>query len=160
MTDLLTTGKPQQLGDWMLRLVTSRLGILHTVQPVWQCSKKALGLALSWLRSQIRAFSRVPRECEARKSDRVRVDKPLSWKQFHIQPTAQSKNPDAVKLVFKDHPRDLHKVMSIHRWSLYAGSITWNLYPWCPIKCGLYEQVVFVYRWSFEQVGPYKHSES
>ena len=28
----------------------------------------------------------------------------------------------------KDHPRDQHGVL-IHRWSLYAGSITWKVYP-------------------------------
>ncbi len=39
----------------------------------------------------------------------------------------------------------------IHRWSLYAGSITWKACPWGPVKCGLckyrvgglYVQVVF-----------------
>ena len=28
-----------------------------------------------------------------------------------------------VKLVYKDHPRDQHNVVLIHRWSLYTGSI-------------------------------------
>ncbi len=41
------------------------------------------------------------------------------------------------------------------RWSLYAGSITWKVYPWRPAKCGLYKQVVFIYRWSWEQVWLY-----
>ena len=31
----------------------------------------------------------------------------------------------------------------IHRWSLYAGSITWKVYLWGFVKCGLYKQVVF-----------------
>ena len=33
------------------------------------------------------------------------------------------KTPSTVKLVYKDHPRDQQ---NIHRWSLYADSITWN----------------------------------
>ncbi len=45
--------------------------------------------------------------------------------------------------VYKDHPRDQQNVVLIHRWSLYAGSITWEVYPWGPVKCGLYKQVVF-----------------
>ncbi len=40
----------------------------------------------------------------------------------------------------------------IHRWSLYAGSIAWKVYLWVLVKCGLYKQVVFIYRWSLEQV--------
>ncbi len=52
---------------------------------------------------------------------------------------------NTVKRVHKDHPAIL-----IHRWSLYAGSITWKVYPWGPVKCGLYKQVVFIYRWSLE----------
>ncbi len=31
----------------------------------------------------------------------------------------------------------------IHRWSLYVGSITWKVYLWGPVKCGLYKQVAF-----------------
>ncbi len=31
----------------------------------------------------------------------------------------------------------------------------WKVYTWGPIKCGLYKQVVFIYRWSLEQVGLY-----
>ena len=31
----------------------------------------------------------------------------------------------------------------------------YKLYPWGPIKCGLYKQVVFIYRWSVEEVGLY-----
>ncbi len=57
-----------------------------------------------------------------------------------------------VKLVYKDHPRDQQNVVLIHRWSLYAGSITWKGYTWGPVNCGLYKQVVFIYRWSLEQV--------
>ncbi len=37
-------------------------------------------------------------------------------------------------------------------WSLYAGSITWKLYLWGLVKCGLYNEVVFIYRWSLEQL--------
>ncbi len=57
-----------------------------------------------------------------------------------------------VKLVYKDHPRDQQNVVLIHRWSLYARSIVWKVYTWGPVKCGLYKQVVFIYRWSLEQV--------
>ncbi len=35
-------------------------------------------------------------------------------------------------------------MVPIHRSSLYAGSITWKIYPWEPVKCGLYKQVVFI----------------
>ncbi len=36
----------------------------------------------------------------------------------------------------------------IHRWSLYAGLITWKSYPLGPVKCKcLYEQVIST--WSF-----------
>ncbi len=60
-----------------------------------------------------------------------------------------------VKLVYKDHPRDQLNVVLIHRWSLYAGSMTWEVYPWGPVKCDLHKQVVFIYRWSLEQVQLY-----
>ena len=30
----------------------------------------------------------------------------------------------------------------IHRWSLCTGSITWKIYSWEPVKCGLYKQVI------------------
>ena len=42
----------------------------------------------------------------------------------------------------------------IHRWSLYVGLITWKIYryTWGPVKCCIYQQVVFIYRWSLEQV--------
>ncbi len=43
----------------------------------------------------------------------------------------------------------------MHRWSLYAGSITWKAYHCGPVKCCLYKQVVPLYRWSFEQVWVY-----
>ncbi len=53
-----------------------------------------------------------------------------------------------VKLVFKDHPREQQNVVLTHRWSLYAGSVILNvLHLWGPVKCGLYNQVVFIYRW-------------
>ena len=57
-----------------------------------------------------------------------------------------------VKLVYKDHPRDQQSVVLIHMWSLYAGSTVQKVYTWGPVKCGLYKQVVFIYRWSLEQV--------
>ena len=60
-----------------------------------------------------------------------------------------------MKLVYKDHPRDQQTVVLIHRWSLYAGSITWKVYPWGLVKCSLYKQVVFIYRWSLDQVRLY-----
>ncbi len=47
-----------------------------------------------------------------------------------------------VKLVYKDHPKDQQNMVLIHGWSLYAGSIAWKVYPWGPVKCGLYKQVV------------------
>ncbi len=49
-----------------------------------------------------------------------------------------------VKLVYKDRLRDQQNVVLIHRWSLYVGSITWKIYPWGPVQCGLYKQVVFI----------------
>ena len=55
-----------------------------------------------------------------------------------------------VKLVYKDHRRDQHNLVLIYRWSLKAGSITWKVYPWGCIHCGLYKQVVFIYTWSLE----------
>ncbi len=36
----------------------------------------------------------------------------------------------------------------IHRWSLYAGSIAWEVVPlhaWEPVEYGLYKQVAFIY---------------
>ncbi len=57
-----------------------------------------------------------------------------------------------VKLVYKDHPKDQQNVVLIYRWSLYAGSIAWKLYTWGTVKGGLYKQVVFLFRWSLEQV--------
>ena len=57
-----------------------------------------------------------------------------------------------MKLVHADHPKGQQNVVLTHRWSLYTGSITWKVYPWEPVKCGLYKQVVFIYRWSLEQV--------
>ncbi len=47
-----------------------------------------------------------------------------------------------MELMAKDHPRDQHNVVLTHRWSLDTGSITWKIYLWGPIKCGLYMQVV------------------
>ena len=40
----------------------------------------------------------------------------------------------------------------IHMWFLYTDSIAWEVYTWGLIKCGLYKRVVFIYRWSLEQV--------
>ena len=34
-----------------------------------------------------------------------------------------------MKLVYKGLPRDLQNVILIYRWSLYAGSIPWKIYP-------------------------------
>ncbi len=62
------------------------------------------------------------------------------------------KNKITAKLVYKAHPRDLEIVVLIHRWSLYTGSITWKVYPWRCVKCGLYKQVVFRYWWYLGQV--------
>ncbi len=31
------------------------------------------------------------------------------------------------ELVYKDHPREKPNVVLRHRWSLYAGSVTWNV---------------------------------
>ncbi len=45
-----------------------------------------------------------------------------------------------------DHPRDQENVVLIHRCFLYAGSITWKVYLWWAVECGLYKQVVFIYR--------------
>ncbi len=53
----------------------------------------------------------------------------------------------------------------IHRWSLYAGSIAWELYTWGPVKYGLYKTVGLyiqvVFRAGFTvYVTHYFHSES
>ena len=45
-----------------------------------------------------------------------------------------------VKPAYKDHTKDQETVVLIHRWSLYAGSITGEVYHWEPVKCGLYKQ--------------------
>ncbi len=55
----------------------------------------------------------------------------------------------------EDHLSDQQHVLPIHRWSLYTGSITWKVYTGGPTKCGLYKEVVFIYRWSLEQVSVY-----
>ncbi len=35
------------------------------------------------------------------------------------------------------------KMWSIYTvWSLYTGSIAWNVYLWGPVKCGVYKQGV------------------
>ena len=58
-----------------------------------------------------------------------------------------------LKLVYKDHPRDQQTMVLLHRcFFLYISSTTWKLYSWRPVKCGLYGQVVFIYRWSLKQV--------
>ena len=46
------------------------------------------------------------------------------------------KYTSTVKLVSKDHHRD---PQVIHRCPLYAGSVTWKVYPWGPVNCGLYQ---------------------
>ncbi len=48
-------------------------------------------------------------------------------------------------------------IMLILGCLLYAGSTTWKVYPWGLVKCGLYKQVVFIYRWSLEQVRLYMY---
>ncbi len=62
-----------------------------------------------------------------------------------------------VKLVCKDHTRDQPNVVLIHRWSLYASLTKRKVYLWRPMKCGLYKQVVFIYRWSLEEVRLYMY---
>ncbi len=42
-----------------------------------------------------------------------------------------------VKLVYKHHPREQENVVLIYTWSLYAGCITWKVYPWGPANCAL-----------------------
>ena len=53
-----------------------------------------------------------------------------------------------VKFVYKDHPSNQHNVVIIHksRRSLYTGSMSRKVYLCGPIKCGIYKQVVFIYR--------------
>ncbi len=40
-------------------------------------------------------------------------------------------------------------------WTLYTGGLFMQVQqyrkytPWGPVKCGLFKQVVFIYRWSF-----------
>ncbi len=36
-----------------------------------------------------------------------------------------------------------------------AGSITWKVLLWGHVQCGLYMQMVFIYRWSLHQVSLY-----
>ncbi len=49
---------------------------------------------------------------------------------------------NTVNLVYKDHHWDQKiSVILIHRWSLYASSITWKVYTWGP-------NVMFISRWS------------
>ncbi len=50
---------------------------------------------------------------------------------------------DTVKLVYKDHPRDQQNVVLIRAWKAYTRGT---------VQCGLYKQVVFIYRWSLEEV--------
>ncbi len=59
---------------------------------------------------------------------------------------------NTAKLVYKDYPRDQQNMVRIHRWSLYASSITWKIYSWRPVECGLDRRMVFIYKWSLEQV--------
>ena len=40
-----------------------------------------------------------------------------------------------------------NEIWSLYTGGLYAGSITSKVYLWGPVKCGLYQQVVFIYRW-------------
>ncbi len=64
-------------------------------------------------------------------------------------------NYTTVKPVYKKHPRNQLNVALIRRWSLYVGLITLKVYPWKPVQCDLYKHVVFIYRWSLEQVWLY-----
>ncbi len=41
-------------------------------------------------------------------------------------------------LVCKDHHRDQHSMVLIHRWKDY---------PWGRVRCGRYQQMVVIYRW-------------
>ncbi len=52
--------------------------------------------------------------------------------------------PCMVKLVYKDQSRDQQNVVLVHSWFLYTGPITWKVYNWRPVKCGLYKQAVFI----------------
>ncbi len=60
--------------------------------------------------------------------------------------------------MYKDHPRDQLNVDLIHM--VVIGSITGKVYPWDPIKCGLYKQVVFIYRWSRAGLTVYAWADS
>ncbi len=53
-------------------------------------------------------------------------------------------NRPTVKLVYKDHPRDQHNVVLLHRWSLYTGSITRKVYLCGPMKYGLYKHGLYI----------------
>ena len=59
-----------------------------------------------------------------------------------------------MKLVYKDYLRHQQSVDLLHMSGglLCAGSITWKVCIWGSVKCGLYKQVVLIYRWSLEQV--------
>ncbi len=45
-----------------------------------------------------------------------------------------------------DHRMNQGNVVFIHRFNNMESI------PWGPIQCGLYKQVVFIYRWSLQQV--------
>ncbi len=69
----------------------------------------------------------------------------VSIMQYHLQGPSNvvesdSINDNTVKLV--QNPRDLSKIWSLYTGCLsYAGSITWKIYLWGLVKCGLYIQV-------------------
>ena len=78
---------------------------------------------------------------------------------FHQVHSTFHKISNTMKPLYKDHLRDQQNIVLIHRWSLYAASIKWQVYIWMLVTCGLYKQagglciqVVFIYRWSLEQV--------
>ena len=62
--------------------------------------------------------------------------------------TLRSRKSYSDTSIYKDHPdpRNQQTVVLIHRRSV--GSIAWRVYLLGPVKCGLYKQVVFMYRWS------------
>ena len=90
----------------------------------------------------------------------LRFSKGLLLSQFHPISTMESivirqnTGYDVIWPSAKTYPhsRGQQNVVLIQRWSLYAGTIVWKVYSWGPVKCVLYKQGVFIYRWSLEQV--------
>ena len=59
---------------------------------------------------------------------------------FHQVHSTFHKISNTMKPLYKDHLRDQQNIVLIHRWSLYAASIKWQVYIWVLVTCGFYKQ--------------------